>query len=88
MTAFRPRDVVVAARPFPSLAQLLWDAAAVVTMGGSPAAYLFESAKALAIPVVCAFYLDEALEGNPAPLTGERALAVDGHGGSVYAMMW
>jgi len=88
MTAFRPRDVVVAARPLPSLAQLLWDAAAVVTMGGSPAAHLFESARALAIPAVCAVYLDEALEGNPAVLTGERALAVDGHGGSVYAMMW
>ena len=88
MTAFRPRDVVVAARPLPSLAQLLWDAAAVVTMGGSPAAHLFESARALAIPAVCAVYLDEALEGKPAVLTGERALAVDGHGGSVYAMMW
>jgi len=88
MTAFRPRDVVVAARPLPSLAQLLWDAAAVVTMGGSPAAHLFESARALAIPAVCGIQLDEALEGTPAALTGLRALAVDGHGGSVYAMMW
>ena len=88
MAAFRPRDVVVAARPLPSLAQLLWDAAAVVTMGGSPAAHLFESARALAIPAVCGVHLDEALQGNPAVLSGERALAVDGHGGSVYAMMW
>lgn len=88
MTAFRPRDVVVAARPIPSLAQLLWDAAAVVTLGGGPAAHLFESARALAIPAVCAVHLDEALEGNPSVLTGKRTLAVDGHHGSVYAMMW
>jgi hypothetical protein len=37
---------------------------------------------------VCGIQLDEALEGTPVALTGQRALAVDGHGGSVYAMMW
>ena len=88
MSFFRPRDVVVAARPLPSLAQLLWDSAAVVTTGGSPAAHLFESARALAIPAVCGVRLNEALGGEPAGLSGKRALAVDGHGGTVYAMMW
>ena len=88
MSSFRPRDVVVAARPLPSLAQLLWDSAAVVTTGGSPAAHLFESARALAIPAVCGVHLNEALGGEPAGLSGERTLAVDGHAGTVYAMMW
>jgi len=88
MASFRPRDVVVAARPLPDLAQLLWDAAALVTTGGSPAAHLFESARALAIPAVCGVHLTEAIGGDPAQLSGERALAVDGHGGTVYAMMW
>ena len=88
MSTFRPRDVVVAARPLPSLAQLLWDAAAVVTTGGSPAAHLFESARALAIPAVCAVHLDEALEGDLAGLSGKRSMAVNGHDGTVHAMMW
>lgn len=88
LAGFRSRDVVVAAHPLPGLAQLLWDAAAVVTTGGSPAAHLFESARALAIPAVCGIHLNHALEGIPAELSGERALAVDGHRGAVYAMMW
>lgn len=88
MAAFRPRDVVVAAHPLPRLAPLLWDAAAVITTGGSPAAHLFESARALAIPAVCGVHLNDALSGSPEQLTGERALAVDGHTGTVYATVW
>lgn len=88
MAAFRPRDVVVAAHPLPRLAPLLWDAAAVITTGGSPAAHLFESARALAIPAVCGVHLDDAISGNPEQLTGERSLAVDGHTGTVYATVW
>ena len=40
-------------QPVPNLAPLLWDAAAIVTETGSPAAHLFESARALRVPAVC-----------------------------------
>lgn len=86
MAAFRPRDVVAARRPLPGLAQLLWDATAVVTEGGSPAAHLFESARALAIPSVCGVRLRDSIGGDPAG--SERALAVNGHDGTVYSMKW
>src|SRR5918997_4266293 len=33
-SAFQSRDVLVAPRPLPQLAPLLWDAAGVVTLGG------------------------------------------------------
>lgn len=88
MDHFRPRDVVVATHPVPNLAPLLWDAAAVVTTGGSPAAHLFESARALAIPAVCAVRLEEALHGDLSRADGNMSLAVDGHAGTVHAMPW
>ena len=47
---YRPRAVIVASQPIPNLAPLLWDAAGLVTESGSPAAHLFESARALKSP--------------------------------------
>ncbi len=88
MDHFRPRDVVVATHPVPNLAPLLWDAAGVVTAGGSPAAHLFESARALAIPAVCAVRLEEALHEDLSRADGNMSLAVDGHAGTVHAMPW
>lgn len=46
------REVVVADRPFPSLAPLLWSASALVTFGGSPGAHLMEVAHSLGVPAV------------------------------------
>jgi phosphohistidine swiveling domain-containing protein len=47
------RRVLAAPEPVPHLAPLLWDASALVTNTGSPAAHLFESARALRVPAVC-----------------------------------
>jgi len=75
-TNYRPRAVIVASQPIPNLAPLLWDAAGVVTESGSPAAHLFESARALRIPAVCGVSLPP----------GEQIVAVDGHDGIVSTM--
>jgi hypothetical protein len=85
---FRPRDVVVGTHPVPNLAALLWDAAALVTTGGGPAAHLFESARALAIPAVCGIHLDEALGSDLATASLRTAIAVDGSNGRVTVTQW
>jgi phosphoenolpyruvate-protein kinase (PTS system EI component) len=65
--------VIVASQPIPNLAPLLWDAAGLVTESGSPAAHLFESARALRVPAVCGVSLPP----------GDHIVAVDGHAGVV-----
>jgi len=70
---YKPRDIVTAPQPLPNLAPLLWDAPGLVTETGSPAAHLFESARALAIPAVCGVALPR----------GEMIVAVDGTRGIV-----
>lgn len=85
---FRPRDVVVAKHPVPGLAALLFDAAALVTTGGGPAAHLFESARALAIPAVCAIRIEDVIGAQLDAVTGEWALAVDGDAATVHAVEW
>lgn len=82
---FRPRDVVVGAYPVPNYAPLLFDASAIVTLGGGPAAHLFESARALAIPAVCGVNLAELLGGDPAEAETDFSLAVDGFDGRLFA---
>ena len=73
---FRSRSVVTAPQPVPNLAPLLWDAAGLVTATGSPAAHLFESARALGIPAVAAVELPE----------GEQVVAIDGSSGVVATL--
>ena len=70
---YRPRAVIIASQPIPNLAPLLWDAAGLVTDSGSPAAHLFESARALRVPAVCGVSIPP----------GEQIVAVDGHRGVV-----
>lgn len=86
--ARRGREVVVAARPVPALASLLWTAAGVVTGGGDPGAHLFEVATSLGVPAVVDVDLDELLDR--APDTGddgrETILAVDGTRGHVWSL--
>jgi hypothetical protein len=82
---FRPRDVVVGPYPVPNYAALLFDASAIVTLGGSPAAHLFESARALAIPALCAVNLADLVGGDPGEAGSAYSLAVDGFEGRLYA---
>jgi Pyruvate phosphate dikinase, AMP/ATP-binding domain/PEP-utilising enzyme, mobile domain len=84
----RPRQVVVAQYPLPQLGPLLWDAAGLVTVGGSPAAHLFDAARALGVPAVCAVDLEDLLATPPAEASGEVAMAVDGSTGYVAAAPW
>lgn len=77
---FPPRAVLVAPRPLPHLAPLLWEASALVTFGGSQAAHLAEVARSLNVPAVvgCAA-AERALD-----TAGARPLAaVDGSEGVV-----
>jgi hypothetical protein len=76
LDGFSPRAVITTSHPIPNLAPLLWDAAGIVTATGSPAAHLFESARALGIPAVCGVELPE----------GEQVVAVDGHNGVVATL--
>lgn len=84
-SSFRPRAVLVAPRPLPHLAPLLWDASALVTAGGGPGAHLFESARALGIPAVSGVDL-EALELDRPALAGRACLGVDGTSGRVWRL--
>ena len=84
----RPRQVVVAQYPVPQLSPMLWDAAGLVTAGGSPAAHLFESARALGVPAVCGVDFDDLLGMPPAEATGQVGIAVDGTEGSVGTVPW
>jgi phosphoenolpyruvate synthase/pyruvate phosphate dikinase len=81
------RDVIVAPRPLPHLAPLLWDAAAIVTAGGGPGAHLFESARAIGLPAVSGIGRDDLLDtvlADPEPW----AIAVDGSAGTVAVTPW
>lgn len=71
------RAVITAGQPLPVLASLLWDASGVVTARGSPAAHLFEAARALRVPAVCGVDIGEA---------GAGIVAVDGDSGDVATM--
>jgi len=73
---FPRRGILYAPQPIPNLAPLLWDAAGLVTESGSPAAHLFESARALGVPAVCGARLPD----------GDHLAAVDGHDGVVATL--
>ncbi len=85
---FRPRDVVVGLRPTPKLAPLLWDASALITTGGGPAAHLFESARALAIPALAAVDLESLVGTDLVSASGRFSIAVDGNEGRLWVMEW
>ncbi|HUP14650.1 MAG TPA: PEP/pyruvate-binding domain-containing protein [Acidimicrobiia bacterium] len=85
---FRPRDIVVTTTPIPNLAPLLWVAAGLVTISGSPAAHLFESARSLNVPAVCSLDLAGSLGVDLAATTGQFAVAVDGSRGVVFTSQW
>lgn len=78
---YRPRDVVIAPTADRDLAPLLWTASGLVTGKGTPAAHLFEVARARGIPAVCGVDLDFF-----ADLPAE--LCVDGYAGTVHVVPW
>jgi PEP-utilising enzyme, mobile domain/Pyruvate phosphate dikinase, AMP/ATP-binding domain len=69
----RRRRVLTAQEAIPNLAPLLWDAAALVTATGSPAAHLFESARAVRVPAVCGVDLRDS-EDDIVAVDGDRGL--------------
>jgi hypothetical protein len=82
---FEPREVVLSLYPLNNLAPLLWDAAAVVSLGGSPGAHVFEVASSLNVPAVCGLEIPGGLADlAPASEGGRRLVAtVDGGAGRV-----
>lgn len=73
-----PRSVLVATRPSPQLAPLLWQSAGLVTLRGSAGAHLFEVARSLGLPTVTGVDL-----GDPEP---GALVAVDGDHGAVSVL--
>jgi phosphoenolpyruvate-protein kinase (PTS system EI component) len=61
----------------PHLSQLIWDAAGLVTDGGSAAAHVFESARSLGVPAVCGVDPGGDLD---------QIVAVDGYSGVVATL--
>ena len=79
------RTVLVAKRPEPALAPLLWNAAGLVVRAGGTAAHLLEFARSIGVPTVVGCEppdLDERRGRGGDPL-----VAVDGSGGRV-AVAW
>jgi phosphocarrier protein FPr len=75
----RPRQVVVAPLPVPALSSLLWDAAGLVTTGGSAGAHLIEVARSLGVPAVV------QCDGlRPDVVSPDTVIAVDGDRGQVW----
>lgn len=85
---FQPRDVVVVTHPVPSLGAMLWDAAGLVTLGGGPAAHLFEAARSVGVPAVCGAPLETLIEGAIDDATGRYAVVLDGDAGLVAITPW
>lgn len=79
---FDDRDVLVADRPLPALAPLLFRAAALVTTTGNPAAHLMEVANSLALPTVLGVDLG-AFGGLDGLARRPLLAAVDGDAGEV-----
>lgn len=72
-----PRAVITAPSAFPSLSQLIWNSAGLVTDLGSPTAHVFEAARSLRIPAVCGVDLGSGFD---------QIVAVDGYAGLVATL--
>lgn len=85
---FSPREIVAAVYPLNNLAPLLWDAAAVITVGGSPGAHLFEVASWVGVPAVCNVDLEgaTALTLDQLHARSDLVAAVDGDRGLVAVL--
>lgn len=81
-TSPQGRYVVVASRPVPALAPMLWSAAGLVTRAGTSAAHLIEFARSIGVPTVVGCDLP-VLDGSSA----DPLIAVDGDHGRV-SVLW
>jgi hypothetical protein len=69
-----PRDVLVTPLPLPHLAPLLWHSAALVSIGGSSGAHLFEVARSLGVPAVIGVDPIAAGAGSLAAVDGDAGV--------------
>lgn len=69
--------VITAPSALPSLSQLIWSAAGLVTDRGSPMAHVFEAARSLGVPAVCGVDLGSEVD---------QIVAVDGYTGVVATL--
>lgn len=76
------RDIVVAKRPLPALAPLLWNAGALVTTSGNAGAHLMEVATSLGVPTIVRARLTDKDELEEL-VRREHLAAVDGEAGVV-----
>lgn len=76
------RPVIVVRQPLAAYAPLLWNAAAVVALTGSPGAHLIEVAESLRVPAVVGCPIDHLITGSGA----EHLLTVDGSAGLVAVL--
>lgn len=85
---FAPREIVATVNPINNLAPLLWDAAALIAVDGSPGAHLFEVASWVGVPAVCNVDLEAAAGMSLDDLQGRPGLvgAVDGDRGTVFVI--
>jgi hypothetical protein len=83
--AVAPRSIVAAMYPLNNLAPLLFDAAGLMTIGGSPGAHVFEVAASLGIPSISGVDLEAATGLSLAEIRGRRDLvaAIDGSAADV-----
>jgi phosphohistidine swiveling domain-containing protein len=75
-----PRSVLVAPRPVPQIAPLLWGCAGLVTTEGSEGAHLFDVARSLGVPAVT------SLQGEPGAFAPGSLVAVDGDRGAIAVL--
>ena len=76
-----PRSVLVAPRPVPQIAPLLWGCAGLVTSEGSEGAHLFDVARSLGLPAVT------SLQGSePGAFAPGSLVAVDGDRGAIAVL--
>ena len=81
--SFCPREVIATSHPVGNIAPLLWNAAGLITVEGSPGAHLFEVAEWLAVPAVCGvdFRHWPSLDSGTSPKGADSIVAVDGDRG-------
>ena len=82
---FSPREVIASSRPVGNLAPLLWNAAGLITLEGSPGAHLFEVAEWLGVPAVCGMDIDGwvDIEQQPPKSDEDLIVTIDGDRGLV-----
>lgn len=81
------RAIIVARRPIPALSSLLFRAAGLITVAGSPAAHLFEVATSVGVPAVINVNFEEIFSGGIDELAHRNLLgAVDGRAGRLWVL--